>query len=62
MGGISTSDHRPTLAAHVAESRANRTLLPAAPTGVAMAPRTTGFGDRDRFELNGKIGLHRAAG
>jgi len=27
-----------------------------------MAPLTTGFGNRDRFELNGKIGLHRAAG
>jgi hypothetical protein len=42
-------------------SRANRTLLPVAPTGVAMPPRTVGFGNRDRFELNGKIGLHRAA-
>jgi hypothetical protein len=30
-----------------------------APTGVAMPPRTAGFGNRDRFELNGKIGLHR---
>jgi hypothetical protein len=27
-----------------------------------MPPRTAGFGNRDRFELNGKIGLHRAAG
>jgi len=27
-----------------------------------MSPRTAGFGNRDRFELNGKIGLHRAAG
>jgi hypothetical protein len=26
-----------------------------------MPPRTAGFGHRDRFELNGKIGLHRAA-
>jgi hypothetical protein len=42
--------------------RANRTLLPVAPTGVAIPPRTAGFGNRDRFELNGKIGLHRAAG
>jgi hypothetical protein len=33
-----------------------------APTGVAMPPRTAGFGNRDRFELNGKIGLHWAAG
>jgi hypothetical protein len=24
-----------------------------------MPPRTAGFGNRDRFELNGKIGLHR---
>jgi hypothetical protein len=44
------------------ESRANRTLLPVAPTGVTMPPRIAGFGNRDRFELNGKIGLHRAAG
>src|ERR1700731_4727583 len=43
-------------------SRANRTLLPVSPTGFAMPPRTAGFGNRDRFELNGKIGLHRAAG
>src|SRR5437868_13567815 len=42
--------------------RANRTLLPVSPTGVAMPPRTAGFGNRDRFELNGKMGLHRAAG
>ena len=42
--------------------RANRTLLPVAPTGVAMPPRALGFGNQDRFELNGKIGLHRAAG
>jgi hypothetical protein len=27
-----------------------------------MPPRTAGFGNRDSFELNGKIGLHRAAG
>jgi hypothetical protein len=27
-----------------------------------MPPRTAGFCNRDRFELNGKIGLHRAAG
>ncbi len=27
-----------------------------------MPPGTAGFGNRDRFELNGKIGLHRAAG
>jgi hypothetical protein len=27
-----------------------------------MPPRTAGFGNRDRFELNGKIGLHWAAG
>jgi hypothetical protein len=27
-----------------------------------MPPRTAGFGNRDRFELNGKIGLHPAAG
>jgi hypothetical protein len=27
-----------------------------------MPARTSGFGNRDRFELNGKIGLHRAAG
>jgi hypothetical protein len=27
-----------------------------------MPPRTAGFGNRDRFELNGKIGLLRAAG
>jgi hypothetical protein len=33
-----------------------------APTGIAMPPLTAGFGNRDRFELNGKIGLHRAAG
>jgi hypothetical protein len=39
-----------------------RTLLPVSPTGAAMPPRTAGFGKRDRFELNGKIGLHRAAG
>jgi len=31
---------------------------PVAPTGAAMPPRTAGFGNRDRFELNGKIGLH----
>jgi hypothetical protein len=44
-------------------SRATRTLLPVAPTGVAMPPwGTAGFGNRDRFELNGKIGLHWAAG
>jgi len=30
-----------------------------APTGVAMPPRTAEFGNRDRFELKGKIGLHR---
>ena len=42
--------------------RANRTLLPVAPTGVAMPPRTAGFGNLDRFELNGRIGLHGAAG
>src|SRR3981189_3710913 len=36
------------------ESRANRTLLPVSPTGVVMPPRTAGFGNRDRFELNGK--------
>jgi len=24
-----------------------------------MPPRTAGFGNRDRFELNGMIGLHR---
>jgi hypothetical protein len=42
--------------------RANRTLLPVAPTAVAMPPRIAGFGNRDRFELNGKSGLHRAAG
>jgi hypothetical protein len=30
-----------------------------APTGVAIPPRTAGFGNRDRFELNGKIGLLR---
>jgi hypothetical protein len=41
------------------ESRTNRTLLPVASTGVAMPPRTAGFSNRDRFELNGKIGLHR---
>jgi hypothetical protein len=46
------------LATVTPESRTIRTLLPAAPTGVAMAPRTTGVGNRDRFELNGKIGLH----
>jgi hypothetical protein len=34
---------------------ANRTLLPVAPTGVAMPPRAARFGNRDRFELNGKI-------
>jgi hypothetical protein len=28
-----------------------------APTGVAMPPGTAGLGNRDRFELNGKIGL-----
>ena len=39
--------------------RANRTLPPVAPTGVAMPPRTAEFGNRDRFELKGKIGLHR---
>ncbi len=33
-----------------------------APTGVVMSPRTAGFGNRDRFKLNGKIGLHQAAG
>src|ERR1700757_5355624 len=38
------------------------TLLPVSPTGVAMPFRTAGFGNRDHFELNGKIGLHRAAG
>jgi hypothetical protein len=27
-----------------------------------MPPRIAGFGNRDRFELNDKIGLHRAAG
>jgi hypothetical protein len=27
-----------------------------------MPPLTAGFGNRDRFELNGKVGLHRAAG
>jgi len=27
-----------------------------------VPPRTAGFGNRDRFELNGKIGLHRAVG
>jgi hypothetical protein len=27
-----------------------------------MPPRIAGFGNRDRFELDGKIGLHRAAG
>jgi hypothetical protein len=27
-----------------------------------MPPRTAGFGNRDHFELYGKIGLHRAAG
>ncbi len=27
-----------------------------------MTPRTAGFGNRDRFELNGKIELQRAAG
>jgi hypothetical protein len=42
--------------------RANRTLLPVAPTGVAIRLRSAGFGNRDRFELNGKIGLHRVAG
>jgi hypothetical protein len=31
-----------------------------APTGIAVPPLTAGFGNRDRFELNGKIGLHRA--
>jgi hypothetical protein len=40
-------------------SRANRTLLPVAPTGVAMPPRTAGFGNRDRFELNGKMDCAR---
>jgi hypothetical protein len=37
-------------------------LTAVSPTGVAMTPRIAGFGNRDRFELNGKIGLHRAAG
>jgi hypothetical protein len=27
-----------------------------------MPTRTAGFGNRDPFELNGKIGLHRKAG
>jgi hypothetical protein len=27
-----------------------------------MPPRIAGFGNLDRFELNGKIALHRAAG
>jgi hypothetical protein len=31
-----------------------------APTGVGMSPRTAGFGNRDCFKLNGKIGLCRA--
>jgi hypothetical protein len=35
--------------------RANRTLLPVAPTGVAMPPRTVGFGNRDHFELNARF-------
>jgi hypothetical protein len=43
-------------------SRANRTLLPVAPTGVAIRSRSAGFGNRDGFELNGKIGLQRATG
>jgi len=34
-------------------------LTAVAPTGVAIRPRCAGFGNRDRFELNGKIGLHR---
>jgi hypothetical protein len=32
-----------------------------APTLVATPPRTAGFGNRHRLEINGKIGLHRAA-
>ena len=35
---------------------------PFAPTLVATPPRTAGFGNRQRLEINGKIGLHRAAG
>jgi hypothetical protein len=46
----------------VGGSRANRTLLPVAPTGVAIRSRSAGFGNRDRFHSSGKIGLHRAAG
>jgi hypothetical protein len=44
------------------ESRAIRTLLPVAPTGVAIRLRSAGFGNRDRFHSGGTIGLHRAAG
>jgi hypothetical protein len=32
----------------------NPTLLPVAPTGVTMPPRTAGFGHRDRFGTIGK--------
>jgi hypothetical protein len=31
-----------------------RTLLPVAPTGVTMPPRTAGFVNRDRLELKWK--------
>jgi hypothetical protein len=37
---------------------ANRTLLlPVAPTGVTITPRTAGFGHRDLFGVSGKISL-----
>jgi hypothetical protein len=32
-------------------SRTNRTLLPAAPTGVVIGSRSAGFGNRDRFSF-----------
>jgi hypothetical protein len=37
------------------------TEVPQMATRIAMSPRTAGFSNRDYFELNGEIGLHRAA-
>ena len=37
----------------------NPHLMPVAPTGVAIRPRSAGFGNRDRFHSSGKIGLRR---
>jgi hypothetical protein len=42
--------------------KSHLTVLPVAPTRIAMLLRKAGFGNRERFELNGKIGLHQAAG